>query len=321
MAAAASPTTVSADGETMGTKTESLRTVKSFLRRSHILVAWVALVVSLWSLYSVKSAQPAGDLHEPQMAPALSAPPLPLGCGENSAAASSGRNMVSLDVLPPGSTGWTTSWSVALDRTGKAFLPPHITVSEAPGGTATTLVVKDRAGAVSVIQCEPQPIPSDPDLYAGGAHLDVGGPGWQPVTLTVPACLTYQIRAHGVMQAEDCGSIEDPSAVHTGETAPKYAVELQIKDMRPDTSGWTQPWAAVRDRSGDYFIDRTFALDMTRRGNAELRIVKGRDGLLTACPDSAAASQIGPQDGYQVKADLPIAVIHVEQEAPCTRTN
>ena len=54
---------------------------------------------------------------------------------------------------------------------------------------------------------------------------------------------------------------------------------------------------------------------------AELQIVKGRDGVLTACLDSETASQLGPQDGYRVNADLPIQVIQTEQMAPCNRTS
>ncbi|WP_100514113.1 hypothetical protein [Mycobacteroides abscessus] len=194
-------------------------------------------------------------------------------------------------------------------------------VRESRGGTATTLIKKDSSGAVSVVQCEPRTIPSDPDLYSGGVHLDVGGLGWQPITLTVPACLTYQMRTHGVMQAQGCDGAEDPSMPHTGSTAPKYAVELQIKDMRPETSGWTQPWSVIRDQSGNYFIDPAFALDKTRYCNAELQIVKGRDGSLTACLDSESAGQIGPDDTYRVKADLPIRVNQAEQEVSCTRTS
>lgn len=44
-------------------------------------------------------------------------------------------------------------------------------------------------------------------------------------------------------------------------------------------------------------------------------MVGRRRCLLTAWLDSEAAGQIGPQDGYRVKADLPIQVIHVGQEA------
>lgn len=123
------------------------------------------------------------------------------------------------------------------------------------------------------------------------------------------------------MQAQGCDGAEDPSMPHTGSTAPKYAVELQIKDMRPETSGWTQPWSVIRDQSGNYFIDPAFALDKTRYGNAELQIVKGRDGSLTACLDSESAGQIGPDDTYRVKADLPIRVNQAEQEVSCTRTS
>lgn len=291
-----------------------------FLKRSSVAVAWVALMVSLWSFYTVKTTQQqenpstSGPQGPPssQAATALSTPEPPAGCSEDSAFVSNTRKEVRLDALPAGSAAWATAWSVYLDPAGRAYLPSDIRLVEASGGTATTRVVKEQSGAVSVIQCEPRPIPSDPDLYSGGVHLDVGGPGWQPVTLTVPACLTYQLRTQGVMQAEGCGTGTGAVSPQTGVTAPKYAVELQIRDMRPGTTGWTQPWSVVREQSGKYFIDPTFALDKTRYGNAELQITKSSDGSLAACLDHY---KIGPQDDYHVKANLPIQAV---QGAPCT---
>lgn len=277
------------------------------------MAAWAALFVALWSLHGVRAAQPSASHREPSSATALSASSLPAGCSGSSAATIRGPKFVDLDDLSPGSTGWITSWAVTLDPAGRAYLSPHSLVSASRGGTATTLVAKGRSGSVSVVQCEPRPFPSDPNLYASGEHLDVGGSGWQPVTVTVPACWTYQLRVRGVMQAEDCGGAGDYAAPHTGATVPKYAIQLRIEGMRPDTSGWTQPWAVIRDQSGKYRVDGTFALEKTRYGTAELQIVKSHDGVLTACLDRELESKIRPSDTYQAKADLPIQVNRVEQ--------